>query len=76
MVDTELVVECGGRRLCHSSFGGGGGGGGESERVDGTGGVFAGGKVPVEGGWVWEFRLLEREWEEKRVHELPDGWLP
>ena len=49
--------------------------GGKSERVDGTGGALAGGKASVEGGWVWEFRDLEREWEEKRAHELPDGWL-
>ena len=32
--------------------------------------------VPLEGGSYWELRDLERECEEKRVHEFPEGWLP
>ena len=44
--------------------------------MDGTGGALAGGKLSVVGGWGCEFRDLEREWEEKRAHELPEGWLP
>ena len=83
-----LSMDWRGRGLCQSSFGGGGGGGGESERevgwkncgvvaFCGVLGVLnggAGGMVPLEGCCgCWEFRDLEREWEEKRVHELPEG---